>query len=135
MRSIALVLVATTLAGCSTPLEPPARNVRAEARLAELIAGKTAGTPITCLPSYRSGDMVVIDENTIVFRQGASRVYVNRLQGGCNGLDRGWYALVTRTTGSSGLCRGDIAHVQDLANGFTVGSCAIGDFVPYTKAG
>ena len=39
--------------------------------------------------------------------------------------------LVTRTSGT-GLCSGDIARVVDVSNGITVGSCALGEFVPYT---
>ena len=134
MRLATALLTTAALTGCAVPMQPEQRTARAEERLAELIAGKTPGQPISCLPSHRSGAMVVIDENTIAFRDGSKRVYVNRLRGGCNNLDRGWYALVTRNS-PSGLCRGDIAEVRDVANGFTVGSCVIGDFVPYTKAG
>jgi hypothetical protein len=76
--------------------------------------------------------MVVIDEQTIAFRQGSSRVYVNHMQGGCTNLG-GSNALVTKTFGTAQLCRGDIAQVVDLQNHFTVGSCVFGDFVPYTK--
>ena len=28
--------------------------------------------------------------------------------------------------------QGDIAEVRDFSNGITVGSCVLGDFVPYT---
>ena len=135
MRSVAMLLAASALASCSTPMQTAQRSARGEAQLAELIAGKTPGQPISCLPGSRSSGMVVIDDDTIAFRDGSKRVYVNHLRGGCNNLDRGWYALVTRTSGSSGMCRGDIAEVRDVAHGFTVGSCVIGDFVPYTKGG
>ena len=37
--------------------------------------------------------------------------------------------------GGTGLCRGEIAQVIDTSQGFTVGSCSIGDFVPYTGRG
>jgi hypothetical protein len=33
------------------------------------------------------------------------------------------------------MCRGDISRVADVRTGMTVGSCAIGDFIPYTPAG
>jgi hypothetical protein len=74
--------------------------------------------------------MTAIDDNTIAFRQG-SRVYVNHPSGGCSRLNDG-FALVTRTP-STRLCRGDIAQVVDMHNGFTVGSCTLGDFVPYAS--
>jgi hypothetical protein len=77
--------------------------------------------------------MVVIDDNTVVFKDGRT-VYRNDFQGGtCSQLGSGNYALLTRRYGGSGLCRGDIAEVKDLTSGFTVGSCAMGDFIPYTK--
>ena len=31
------------------------------------------------------------------------------------------------------MCSGDIATVADLRTGMTVGSCTLGDFVPYTR--
>ena len=96
-----------------------------------MLAGKVAGTPVACLPQARpSANTVSIDDNTIAFRQG-NRVFINHSSGGCGNLSGG-YALVTRTP-STRLCRGDIAQVMDMHNGFTVGSCALGDFVPYTS--
>jgi hypothetical protein len=77
--------------------------------------------------------MVVIDDNTVLFRNGRT-VYRNDFQGGsCSRLGSGNYALLTRRTGGIGLCRGDIAEVKDLTVGITVGSCVMGDFVPYTR--
>ena len=77
-------------------------------------------------------DMVVIDDDTILYRDGRT-TYVNKPLGSCNLLSRGSYALVTRSQGSQ-LCRGDIATVTDVTSGTTVGSCALGDFVPYKPA-
>jgi hypothetical protein len=98
--------------------------------LNRLLAGKTAQPPVTCLPSYLSNDMRVIDENTVVYRSGAKRVYVGHFNGGCNYLGQAGYALLTKPFGS-GSCRGDIAQVIDTHGGFTVGSCVIGDFTPF----
>ena len=131
MRGLTIALIASALAACTTAPEPMTRSAEAEAHLGKLLAGKTAGVPVNCLPSWRSGDMVVIDDNTVVFRNSARRVYRNDFRGGaCDRLGSGHYALVTRTTGT-GLCSGDIAQVVDIANGFTVGSCVLGEFVPY----
>ena len=104
---------------------------QAEAHLQKLLSGKVPGQPISCLPDYRSDNMVVIDDETILFRDGRT-VYRNDFQGGsCSRLSNGNYALLTKRIGGLGLCRGDIAEVKDLANGITVGSCVMGDFVPY----
>jgi len=135
MRGIALLLIGGGLVGCSTTVaqqQPPIRSVKAQQEYERLLAGKVAGPPVSCLPSYNQNDMVVVDENTIAFRNGSSRVYVNHMQGGCNNLG-GPYALVTRTFGSAQLCRGDVGQVVDVTNHFTVGSCVFGDFIPYTR--
>ena len=133
MRGLSLLLLTAAIGGCA-PYGPEApRTPRAEAHLQTLLNGRVAGAPVSCLPEYRSNDMVVIDDNTVLFRDGRT-TYRNDFQGGsCARLGSGYYALLTRRTGGIGLCRGDIAEVKDLTNGFTVGSCVIGDFVPYTK--
>ena len=131
MRGIALLLIGATLASCAAAPQP-GRSARAESHFQQLVAGKVAGPAATCLPSYRAKDMVVIDDQTVAFRDGSRRVWVTHLSNSCSNLGSGHYALVTRNFGS-GLCRGDIAEVADLSNGFTVGSCVLGDFVPYSK--
>jgi len=133
MRSISLLLIGAALAGCSTTAEPPAmRSAQNQEQFQRLLAGKVAGPPISCLPTYRADDMRVIDDSTVIFRQSANRVVLGHFAGGCNMLGQPGYALVTKQIGTSGLCHGDIATVVDTHSGFTVGSCVIGDFVPYT---
>jgi hypothetical protein len=129
MRKMLVIASSFALAGCATQPPVPTRTAEAQAEFNKLVAGKTAGAPITCLQHYRTNDMVRIDESTVAFKQGR-RVYVNHLIGACSNLDSSFYALVTRSNGT-GLCRGDIAHVQDVSTGTIVGSCAMGDFVPY----
>lgn len=132
MRSLSLLLVAATIGSCA-PVGPEVRTPQAEAHLQTALNGKIAGQPVSCLPDYRSNDMTVIDDSTVLFRAGRT-TYRNDFQGGsCSRLGSGNYALLTRRTGGIGLCRGDIAEVKDLTNGITVGSCVIGDFIPYTK--
>ena len=130
MRGIALLLIGATLASCAVAPQP-GRSARAESRFQQLLAGKVAGPAVSCLPSYRANDMVVIDDQTIAFRDGSRRVYVANLSHSCSNLGSGHYALVTKRYGGSGLCRGDIGQVADLTSGITVGSCVFGDFTPY----
>jgi hypothetical protein len=82
--------------------------------------------------AHRGQDMIVVDERTILYRDGANRVWRNEVAGPCSGLGRPGTALVTRQFGGSGPCRGEIVQIVDTASGFNTGSCAFGDFVPYT---
>ena len=133
MRRIALLLLATVIASCTTVPPSPTRVAQSRAELQSLIAGKVAQPAISCLPSYNANDMVVIDENTIAFRSGASRVYIAHMNGPCSNLGGAGYALLTRQSGGTGLCSGEIAQVIDTSARIPVGSCSFGEFVPYVR--
>jgi hypothetical protein len=134
MRGIPLLLLGATLVSCTAAPPDPAVSARAAQRYQELVGGKVAGPAQGCLPLLPTrGDMVVIDDQTVIFKGSGGRVYVNHLSPGCTGVGQG-NALVTRQTGST-LCRGDIAQVQNFTSGITVGSCTLGDFIPYGPPG
>ena len=130
-RFLAAVVTATGLAACAGQPMVADRDPRGEARLAQALAGKVAGQPITCLPNYRTNQMEVIDRDTIVYRDGRT-IYVQHTNGHCypNG-PRGGYYLVTRSFGSSAICRGDIAQVVDSSSRSFAGSCSFNAFIPY----
>lgn len=133
---IASALVAATLTGCAASgPETAERSPKAQQLLASYLDGKTPGQAISCLPHYRADDQIVIDENTILFRDGPNRVWRTEMTGGCMGLGSPGKAIVTRSFGGTGLCRGEIARVVDNVAGFTTGSCSFGDFVPYVTPG
>ena len=134
MRLISVLMAGAVLASCTTGPPPPTYRAADKQREFEmLVGGKVAQTPISCLPHYRSGDMRVIDDDTIAFRDGSNRTYVTHMLGSCNELSSGHYALVTNQMGTANLCRGDIAQVVDTLNRFPVGSCVFGDFTPYVR--
>jgi hypothetical protein len=133
MRSICLLLITAALGSCSTVPQPVTRSPSAQRDLEAAIAGKVPGAPVSCLPSYNASDMSVIDGRAVSFRISGATTYIMHLGEGCNQLGSGSTALLTRQFGSSGLCRGDIAQVIDTSTHMTVGSCIIGDIVPYTK--
>ena len=136
MRLISMLMATAVLASCTTgPTSPPMRTAQKQQEFQQLLEGKVAQAPISCLPHFRSGDMRVIDDETIAFRDGSKRTYVAHMAGGCNNLSSGHYALVTKQFGTADLCRGDIAQVVDTLNGFHVGSCVFSDFVPYVRPG
>ena len=137
MRSVIPLLIMGSVVGCTyaPPPQAPMVDAKAQEKLSRLLAGKVAGPPVSCLPSYRQKDMTVIDDYTIAFRDGVDRVWINKPHGGCNLLASGSYALVTHGVGGMGLCRGDIGNVVDSMNHVTVGSCVMSDFIPYTTPG
>jgi len=135
MRSVALLLTVAALGSCAapSPQEVAAAQAREVVDLQKALNGAVpAGPAVPCLPSARSDGQTNVSDNIILFRVGGT-LYRNDPPGGCPGLGRGTYALITRTYGAGTLCRGDIAQVADLSTGMTVGSCTLGDFVPYRR--
>ena len=134
MRSMPLLIAGTILASC-TAAPPPATgpSPKAQMELARAIQGKVPGRPISCLPNYNANDMTTIDSRTLAFRVGSATTYIVHLTPGCEMIDAGPYALLSRQFGGGGLCRGDIQSVIDTLNRSTVGSCTIADIVPYTR--
>jgi hypothetical protein len=133
MRVISIILAGSVLASCSGMPGPPTRTAENQNDYTQALQGKIAQPPVSCLPSYQAGDMKTIDDSTILFRQGRSRVWVAHMDGPCTGLGSGHYALVTHQYGGQGLCRGDIAQVMDTLSGMPVGSCVFGEFTPYVR--
>ena len=133
-RSSAILAVsaAAALASCSTAPVQEVRSPRAEKELAEALAGRVAGKPVACLPHYRADNMHIIDDWTILFRDGRT-TYVQNPRGGCSGIGSRRNVLVTRLWGTGQLCSGDISHLVDPSSGIGGGACVFSDFVPYTK--
>jgi hypothetical protein len=136
MRGISLVLLGAMIGSCTTTAPVPTRTAQRERQYEQLIAGKVAGPAQACIPTItsHSNDMVIIDDRTVAFKAAGGRVYVNHLGPGCDNIGMG-NSLVTRQSAASSLCRGDIAQVQNLTAGITVGSCTFGDFRPYSPGG
>lgn len=120
------------VAGCTTAPSQETRSPRAQRELADALAGRTPGPPVRCLDNFRADQMQVIDDYTILFRDGRT-IYVQNPRGGCPGLGGGSRTLVTRQFGTSALCDGDINHTVDLVSGIQGGACVFSPFVPYTK--
>ena len=123
---------AVVLASCSTTPVEHVRSPEAEKELAKALSGRVAGKPVSCLPNYRADDMQIIDDWTILFRDGRT-IYLQNPRGGCPGIASRRNVLVTRLFGTSQLCSGDIHHLFDPASGIGGGACVFSEFVPYTR--
>lgn len=86
-----------------------------------------------CIRNCQTTQMQVIDDWTILFREGRT-IYVQNPRGGCPGLGNGRRALVTRQVVTNDLCDGDINNMVDLVSKSPGGACIFGPFVPYAKA-
>ena len=128
-----LVLVATVLGGCASAPEAPQRSEADQQQLVRSLQGRTAGASVRCLPRYGTTDVQVIDDWTILFRQGGI-IYVQTPRGGCPGIGSGRNTMVARIWGNGQVCEGDIQHLVDLSTGIGGGACVFGPFVPYRKA-
>jgi hypothetical protein len=102
---------------------------KGEAKLAKLLAGRTAGEPVNCITTLNSSDLQVIDETALVYKAGKT-IYVARPTHPKQ-LRRD-DVLVTKRTGSQ-LCTNDSMHTVDRSGGFTTGVVFLDSFVPYTK--
>ena len=126
------LVAALSIAGCAYQQNVGfERSPRDAVVLAKALDGKVAGAPRACLGQPYTRDMTVVDEHTILFRDGRT-TWRNDPPGGCSNLGRPGYAMVTRLFGSQ-YCRGDIVHVVDTSSGMFAGSCGLGDFVPYSR--
>jgi hypothetical protein len=136
MRSISLLIASTILASCTAtpPGPPPPPTASAQRATQNLLTGKVAGTPMNCLPNYNSGsNMSVLDGQTIAFNPSPGTVYVVKLTPGCENIDGGPYALVSKQSGGQGLCQGDIQQVLDTMSRINAGSCTVAQIIPYTR--
>jgi hypothetical protein len=131
MRNIIALAACAALASTAVAAPPAPRvNAKGEARLAKIVDGWTAGTPVNCVMLGNVRDTEIIDGTAIVYKTSGKRLYVNRPSGSSS--LRSDDILVTRTFGSQ-LCSIDSVRLIDRLSRFPRGFVSLGKFVPYTK--
>ena len=132
MKAI-LACTATALAAAlalgSAPLAAETRAERGEARLAEMIEGRTAGEARSCISAMDSNRIRVIDHVGVVYET-AGTVWVARVSDPRQ-LDSFDVPIFERH--GSQLCKTDVIRTVDRSTGMHSGSVFLGDFVPYTR--
>lgn len=132
MKAFATMLVGAALLGLgvsSASAETLAE--KGEARLAKMLEGRTAGTPVSCVSGVRSNRITVIDEVGVVYDDGKT-IYVSRPS---NPKSLGpWDIPIIERFGSQ-FCKTDLIRTIDSTGGYVTGPVFLGDFVPYTKQG
>ncbi len=137
MRVISLLITAAALASCASgpPSAYQQRYAEKEsARLEKELAGKVAGKSKSCIYDRNIGGPESYGDDVLLFRVNRNLVYVNKTIGSCPRVGAAGSGLVIQRY-SSDLCRGDSARSVDFQTGFFNGACALGDFVPYRRAG
>jgi hypothetical protein len=124
MRELALILAALTMASCSRPVTPPGSDV------AQLLAGRVAGPPQTCIPTDQSSGLRAIDEQTLAYGSGRT-IYINRLGGPCPGMQP-LSTLIIEAEGSQ-YCRGDRVRGREMGSIIAGPTCILGNWVPYRR--
>lgn len=102
-----------------------------EEKLAQMLEGRVAGEPESCIRTFPSVDLTVIDGTALVYKSGRT-LWVNVPADPRSLDDRD--ALLTRQFGTR-LCSTDIVTTFDRGFGHYTGNVFLGEFVPYRKAG
>jgi hypothetical protein len=125
MRALMLIAAIAVLASCSRPVTPPGAD------FARVTEGRVAGQARTCITSYPSENIHVLDAQTLAYGTG-KEIYINRLPGPCPGLGALNTTIVEASSGGQ-YCRGD--RVRGLELGATIPgpSCNLSDWIPYRK--
>lgn len=130
LPTITAAVAVAALAGCTGT--SPSATMQTDAQLQQLLAGKSAGAPVSCIPRIQAGPSAsVATPSTLAFRVNPGLIYINNVEeSGCADAANPNYSLVTTSHGSD-LCSGDRVEVRDLVTHGFHGACTLSNFVPY----
>jgi hypothetical protein len=130
MRRLWLI-TAVAVAGCThNAAYQASRDAKAQRELADALGDRVAGKPQDCISPGMADGPQVIDERTIVYRQG-SRIYRNDLAAACPSLAP-YATLIVEMRGTQ-LCRNDMFRVLQPGMIVPSANCRFGKFTPYTR--
>jgi hypothetical protein len=127
-----IILAAAALGACTVGRGGPVpADADGEALLAEVLAGRIAGEPRSCVRSQDVRNTRSAGNNRILFDGPGRTVYVNHATGSCPRIQP-WHAIRLRTVSTS-LCSGELIRVFDPQTGVEYGGCSLGEFVPWRR--
>lgn len=129
MKRLAFAIAAALVAAGATAATEMAAP---SPELAKAIEGRVAGTPTECVDSQRLLGPERVDQNHLIYRQNAGRLWVNTLRDRCQPLV-GDNILVFDNQFGTQLCERDRFSVQGRNGGFSSAYCFLGKFTPYDK--
>ena len=101
---------------------------KGEARLAEMLEGRVAGEPQSCINTFGARGITQIDDTALVYRSGDT-IWVNYTRTP-ESIDDNDYLVIRKFSGSQ-LCRTDQIETRDRFGNFFSGVIFLEDFVPY----
>ncbi|NCN83443.1 MAG: hypothetical protein GW808_07435 [Sphingomonadales bacterium] len=124
---MAILLAAPAVGGETITL-----TEKQQSKLDKRLEGRTAGEPQSCIGPNDQRNMTVISDDILIFSSSshAKTIYVNKPYLGCRNADRN---ILSYSRPTAQLCQGEAITLVDNTIGMSVGSCAFGEFVPYTK--
>jgi hypothetical protein len=129
LRPLIAAAVLLLAGGNALAADKQTRAEKNEAKLTKLLEGRTAGTPVSCIPSYKSDELQVIEGVAMVYGKGDT-VYVARPT---DPKSLGWNDVIVINRFGGQLCHTDIIRTVDRSSGFTTGVLFLQQFVPYKK--
>ena len=124
-RPVPALLLFIAIGACATVPQ----ETGPDPKLAAATAGLVVGKPKHCIRLDEAVGSEVV-RSGIIYRTSRRLTYVN-IAPGCGSVRSD--DIMINEVHSSELCRGDIVRFADRTSGFTSGSCALGDFVPYRR--
>lgn len=106
-------------------------QTKGQAELAELLEGRVAGEPESCVRTFPNTSVNIIDKTAIVVDRGRT-IYVN-IPLHPETLDDNDALKIKKFGNATRLCRTDIITTFDTGGGFYTGNVFLSDFVPYTR--
>lgn len=137
MNTSRLIVTAAVLALAGTAVhsadqtekQPNKRFQKSEARLEQMIEGRTAGEPVTCIPVLKPQQFEILEGVALVYDSGDT-IYVAK-PSDPEVLRRDDVVIVDRHT--SQLCNTDVVRTVDRNNGYFTGVIFLSKFTPYKK--
>lgn len=133
MRQITSSLAAAAaLAALVSFTAPAAARPSPQEQLKQLLAGKTAGAPVDCLPLSSISASRIIDRTAIVFETSPGKFYLNTPPRDANALESDDTMVIDTRTPE--LCNVDTVGLRNMVTGSPGSLIGLGRFVPYAPA-
>lgn len=129
--AVTLPLAAQSKPSGDTEASAEAPMTKGERKLAQLLEGRVAGEPVSCIPTNgRTQHVQTVDKVAYVYGRGDT-IYVQRTDnpGMINSAD----SVSVRRINAYRFCRLDRATTFAPVSGITTGFVVFEDFIPYTR--